>query len=166
MTLQQAEDLFREYQALIADDSTRGTRRNPSILPVPKSQIMAAIKLLVAQLYCIGADDKLRLEPLMRAAMTLDSFNDMPLGATEFIVAMQNRRQEIENFRKELLSIRPNHPFFWQQVYPLAGIDTQTKRTTFFESIRERLSMRSKAPEDEVKESLSHDYASGRYDID
>ena len=166
MTLQQAEDLIRKFQDLIADQSTRGTRRNPSLLPAPKAQIMSALKLLVAQLYRIGADDKLRLDPLMRAAMTLDSFNDLPLDATEFIVAMQDRRREMDEFREVLLGISQNHPYFWQQVYPLAGIDTQTKRATFFESIRDRLSLRSRQSDTPAPQQRQYDYASGRYDID
>lgn len=166
MTLQQAENLIREFQQLIADESTRGARRNPFLLPAPKTTIMSAIKLLIAQLYCIGADDKLRLDPLTRAAMALDSFNDMPLGATEFIVAMQDRKREIEEFREALLSIRRNHPFFWQQVYPLAGIDTQTKRNTFFENLRDRFSQHFKGETRPTAPSTSYDYAAGRYDID
>jgi hypothetical protein len=127
---------------------------------------MSALKLLVAQLYRIGADDKLRLDPLMRAAMTLDSFNNMPLDATEFIVAMQDRRREIDEFREVLLSIAHDHPYFWQQVYPLAGIDTHTKRATLFESLRDRFSARSRDSEGQEGESRSYDYASGRYEID
>lgn len=166
MTLQQAEQLIKQYQALIADESTRGARRNPALLPASKSEIMSALKLLLAQLYCIGADDKKHVDPLIRAAMALDSFNDFALGATEFIGAMHNRKRELEEFRSDLQSIAPNHRFFWQQVYPLAGIDTQTKRATFFESLRDRLRFGSKVTAKPDQARSSYDYASGRYDLD
>ena len=168
MTLQQAEQLIKTYQALIADESTRGARRSPNLLPAPKSEIMVALKLLLAQLYFIGADDKTRVDPIFRAALAIDSFNDLALGATEFIGAMHSRRQELEEFRTELLGVSRDHPFFWQQVYPLAGVDSQTKRATFFEALKDRFrrSPETRSSPDAPRERTAYDYAASRFDLD
>jgi len=167
MTLQRAEQLVQCLQDLIADESKRGTRRSPSLLPSPKPELLAAIKLVLAQLYMIGADDERRIEPLLRAAMMLDTFTDVPVGATEFVSAMVDRRAEIEGFRQKLRSISRSHPFFWQRVYPLAGVELQTRNDTLFQRLQRRLrgGPNLTSPSEPVPKS-AYDYAAGRYDLD
>jgi hypothetical protein len=167
MTVQQAEQLVRRLQALIGDDTQRGARRRPSLLPAPKSELLCAIRLCIAQLYLIGADDELRLAPIIRAAMAIDSFTDTPIGATEFVSAMVDRRREIEEYRGELARIPRDHNFFWQQVYPLAGIEVQTKRATIFETIQQRLKRPFQAePGKRGSRQPDYDYVAGRYNLE
>jgi len=167
MTLQRAEQLVQHLQDLIADESKRGARRSPSLLPTPKPELLGAIKLAIAQLYMIGADDERRIAPLLRAAMVLDTFSDVPVGATEFVSAMVDRREEIEGFRQKLRSISKSDPFFWQQVDLLAGVELQTPNDTLFQRLQRRLRGRPNisSPSDPVPKS-AYDYASGRYDLD
>ena len=140
MTTQQAEKLVRAYLEVLSDDTKRGNRRDPSLLPAPKDRVMKAIKLEIAQLFLVNShanDDLTR--PLINAAMFLDSFSELPLDASEFIESMHRRRREIDSFYVELLRVDRNDHFFWQRVYTLIGIDVETRRTTFFAEVRERL---------------------------
>jgi hypothetical protein len=95
--------------------------------------------MLVAQLYYQGLDDDDSLKPLVQAAMFLDSFSDDPLDSLNFVELMQSRRREIIQFYQDLFGIQRNDPYYWQRVYALAGISTETKRSTFFEHIKARL---------------------------
>jgi len=167
MTIQRAEQLLRELQGLLQDESQRGARRRPSLLPASKAELLCAIKLSIAQLYLIGADDDRRIDPIKQAAMALDSFTDTPVGATEFLERMVDRRREINEFREQLRQIPPNNQFFWQQVYSLVGIEMQTKRATFFQSLQQRMKLGPKAkPEGTSSNRPAYDYAAGRYDLD
>ncbi|MFM1944919.1 MAG: hypothetical protein RI897_3901 [Verrucomicrobiota bacterium] len=140
MTLSDAETLVAKYLDLTSDSTQRGARRNPNLLPAPKTKIMTAIKLVIAADYRDSSDNPNKLEQLTKAAMALDSFNDMPLGATEFIQSMQKRRDEIAAFRGHLQQITPDHRFFWQRVYPLAGAETEsTSIGTLLTAIRGKL---------------------------
>ncbi len=139
MTLQQAENYVKEYQHILADEEKRGGRRNPTLLPASKEELMRAIKLLMAQLYRISSDTEEQIKPLLQAAMFIDSFSDMPLDSTGFITSMQGRRREILDFHRELRTIPSDDQFFWQRVYPLVGIGGETRRNTIFETIWERL---------------------------
>jgi len=139
MTLEQADTLFLGYRDLLGKAHTRGARRSPSLLPGPKDSIMQAIRMIVARLYYQGQDDEDTLRPLFEAAMFIDSFSEEPFESLQFLKRMQNRRREIVVFYQELFSIKRNDPFYWQRVYALAGLSTETKRTTFFEHIKDRL---------------------------
>jgi hypothetical protein len=147
MTLQQAEAFVRTYQALLADEERRGNRRNPALLPTTKDNLLRAFKLLIAQLYFIGSDTEEQLKPLVSAAMFIDSFNDQHLDATDFIYSMTARRRELDVFHADLRAIARTDAFFWQRVYTLAGISCETKRTTFFQSMREKLGLAPKPEE-------------------
>jgi hypothetical protein len=59
---------------------------------------------------------------------------------------MQARRREVIAFYQSVMDIRRDDTFFWQRVYALAGINCDTKRTTFFEHIKSRLGVTSRAP--------------------
>jgi hypothetical protein len=167
MTTQQAEHIFKEYLELLADQEMRGARRSPSLLPTSKDNLIRAIKLLVAQLYRSAADTQERLEPFIQAAMSVDSFNHSPLGATEFIEAMQDRRKEIWDFRQELSLISRNHRFFWQRVYALVGVVCETRRATLLDTIRQKLGRRGKSTADgEAEETRFYNYSEGRYDLE
>ena len=144
MTITQAEAFVRAYQQVLADEERRGNRRNPALLPTTKENLLRAIKLLIAQLYFIGSDTEEQLKPLMSAAMFIDSFNDAHPDATDFIYSMTARRRELELFHTDVRAIPRTDAFFWQRVYPLAGISCETKRTTFFQSMRERLGLAPK----------------------
>lgn len=141
MTLEQAESFLQQYQELLAEPGKRGARRSPSLLPTTKDNLLRAIRLLIARLYYQSADDENALRPLIQAAMFLDSFNDQALDSLEFVEAMNTRRRQILEFYQELLNVQRTDPFFWQRVYALTGISCETKRTTFFESIRQRLGL-------------------------
>lgn len=140
MTLSDAETIVSKYLDLTSDSTQRGARRNPNLLPAPKSKIMTAIKLVIAADYRDPSTNSDRTQQLTNAAMALDSFNDMPLGATEFIQSMQQRRDEIAVFRGHLQEITPDHRFFWQRVYPLAGAETEsTSIGTLLTAIRGKI---------------------------
>jgi hypothetical protein len=139
MTLEQAESIVNEYQDLLRHEEKRGARRSPSLLPAPKDQVLRAIRMLVARLYYQGLDDEESLKPLIHCAMFLDSFSDEALDGLGFVESMQARRRELLDFYQDLFGIGRNDRFFWQRVYALAGISTETKRSTFFESIKARL---------------------------
>ena len=49
MTIQQAEQFIRAYLQVLSDDTKRGSRRDPSLLPAPKERVMKAIKLEMAR---------------------------------------------------------------------------------------------------------------------
>lgn len=139
MTLEQAEALFHAYTELLADNEKRGSRRSPSLLPGSKDEIMRAINMLVARTHYRGIDNETSLRPLLQAAMFLDSFSEHAPDSLEYVEAMQTRRRQVLEFYQAVLDIRREDAFFWQRVYALAGISCETKRSTFFEHIKERL---------------------------
>jgi hypothetical protein len=140
MTLSDAETLVSKYLEITSDSIHQGARRNPNLLPASKPKIITAIKLVIAADYREPPSTPGKIEQLTKAAMALDSFNDMPLGATEFIQSMQKRRSEIAAFQGDLKQIDPNHRFFWQRVYALAGAETEsTSIGTLLTAIRGKL---------------------------
>jgi hypothetical protein len=139
MTLDQADSIFAAYQELIRDGDKRGARRSPALLPASKENIMRAIWMLVARLYYQGLDDPNSLKPLVEAAMFLDSFSHDPIDSLGFLQSMQERRNEVLGFHQQLSEIHRNEPFFWQRIYALLGITSQTKSSTFFDQLKERL---------------------------
>jgi len=140
MTLDHAEALFRAYSELLHDPEKRGARRSPSLLPAPKRTLMRAIRMLIARLYTQGLDRSDELRAIIQAAMFLDSFNDDALDSLKFLAAMQLRRTELLDYHQQLTTIPRNDPFFWQRVYALLGIVTETKRATLFDHLKARLS--------------------------
>jgi hypothetical protein len=148
MTIQQAEQLIRAYQEVMADDSKRGSRRDPSLLPAPKEKLMQAIKLELAQLFLLNSHTNEDLtKPLINAALFIDSFSELPLEASEFIESMHRRRREVDSFYVELLRLDRMDSFYWQRVYTMLGIDIETKRTTFFQDLRQRFGLGPKPAE-------------------
>ena len=140
MTIDQAERVISAYQQVLADDEKRGGRRNPSLLPVPKEAVITALKIEIAHLFYIQAETNESLcKPLISAAMFIDSFSDIPMDAGSFIQSMQQRQREMEDFVLELSKIERNHPFYWQRVYSLLGIASETKTTSFFEGLKMKL---------------------------
>ena len=140
MTVDQATQLSLEYQQIVESEEKRGGRRSPHQLPAPKEVIITALKLEIAQLFFIHAEaNDVLWRPLINAAMFIDSFDDMPMEPGAYIGAMEQRRREMENFVLELLKIERHHPFYWQRVYSLLGIISETKTTSFFESLKQRL---------------------------
>jgi hypothetical protein len=144
MTTEQAETIFHEYSELLRDEEKRGSRRSPTLLPASRETVMRAIKILVARLYYRGIDNENTLRNLLQGAMFLDTFSDEAFDSLNLIDSMQKRRREIVEFYQELLNIRRDETFFWQRVYALAGVSCDTKRTTFFEHIRQRLGVTAK----------------------
>jgi hypothetical protein len=145
MTTDQATQLSLDYQQVLADEEKRGGRRSPHQLPAAKEVVITALKLEIAQLFFIQAETNDALwKPLINAAMFIDSFNDLPMEAGAYIEAMQQRRREMDDFVLELLKIERNHPFFWQRVYSLLGIASETKTTSFFEGLKQKFRFRQK----------------------
>lgn len=156
MTIQQAEQFIHHYQQVLSDDSKRGSRRDPSLLPAPKEEIMKAIKLELAQLFSLNSHTNEDLvKPLTNAAMFLDSFSDLPMEPAYFIESMHRRRREIDSFYVELLALDRADAFFWQRVYGMIGISSETKRTSFFAGMKQRLGMSSRAGSTEAEEFQS-----------
>src|SRR6266568_3735931 len=154
MTIQQAEKFVRAYLEVLSDDTKRGNRRDPSLLPAPKDRVMKAIKLEMAQLFLVNShanDDLTR--PLINAAMFLDSFSELPLDASEFIESMHRRRREIDSFYVELLKLDRSDGFYWQRVYAMIGIDVGTKKTTFFQEVKLRFGLGSRVADSAGEES-------------
>lgn len=150
MTLSQAEQLIRAYQQVMSDDTKRGSRRDPSLLPAPKDKLMRAIKLELAQLFLLNSHTNEDLtKPLINGAMFIDSFSEAPLEASEFIESMHRRRREVDSFYVELLRLDRADTFYWQRVYTLVGIDVETKRTTFFQELRQRIGLGPKITDNE-----------------
>src|ERR1051326_2273850 len=148
MTIHQAEQFIRAYQELLADDTKRGSRREPSLLPAPKESVMKAIKLEIAQLFLLNSHTNESVtRPLINAAMFLDSFSELPLEPAEFIESMHRRRRELDAYYVELLKLDRRDAFYWQRVYTMVGIDIGTKRTTFFEEIKLRFGFGPKSDE-------------------
>ncbi len=139
MTSQEAKDYIQKYLAVLADEGKLGGRRNPSLLPASRENILTAIKLEIAQLYFINSATEELLQPLIRAAMFVDSFTHEALDAVAFVEAMQRRRQEIQDFHSELMRIRREDSFFWQRIYALIGISLETKSHTFFDNLKCKL---------------------------
>jgi hypothetical protein len=140
MTIQQAEQLIRDYQRVLPQGAEKGSRRNPSLLPAPKEQLMTAIKLEIAQLFFINSLTDDLWGPLVQGAMFLDSFNDIPLAASSFIESMQRRRKEIDAFYLEVLKLDRTDAFYWQRVYTMLGITFDTKKSSsFLAGMKERL---------------------------
>ena len=139
MTIDQATRVSLDYQQVLADEEKRGGRRSPHQLPAPKEVVIIALKLEIAQLFFIHAESNEALSrPLINAAMFIDSFNDLPMEAGAYIEAMQQRRHEMDDFVLELLKIERNHPFYWQRIYSLLGIASETKTTSFFEGLKQK----------------------------
>jgi len=140
MNIDDAETILRDYRQVLEEEGKLGARRSPALLPTSKQQILDAIRILTAQLYYQGLDDEESLRPLVQAAMFLDSFTNDALDSLRFVEGMQTRRREISEFHQELHSIQRNDRYFWQRVYALAGISTETKGSTIFERIKASLS--------------------------
>jgi hypothetical protein len=150
MTIQQAEQCIRDYQEVLADDEKRGSRRDPALLPVPKERVMKAIKLEIAHLFYLNSHTNEDLiKPLTNAAMFLDSFSEMPLETSEFIESMHRRRREIDTFYVELLALDRGDPFFWQRVYTMLGIGSETRKTSFLDGVKQRLGIGSRTASSE-----------------
>jgi len=165
MTIYQAEQFIRAYQEILADETKRGSRREPSLLPAPKEWVMKAIKLEIAHLFLLNShanEDITR--PLINAAMFLDSFSELPFEPSEFIESMHRRRREIDEYYVELLKLDRRDGFYWQRVYGMIGIDVGTKRTTFFEEVKLRFGIRSRVASEE--EELVGRQPVGRLAID
>ena len=146
MTIHQAEQIIRAYQEILADESKRGSRRDPSLLPAPKEWVMKAIKLEIAQLFLLNSHTNETItRPLINAAMFLDSFSELPFEPSEFIESMHRRRREIDSYYVELLNLDRRDSFYWQRVYDMIGIDIGTKKTTFFQEIKLRFGLGSQA---------------------
>lgn len=146
MTISEAETLVQDYLQLLREEATRGARRSPSLLPTPKENLVRAIKIVIAQLHHQNLDAEDRLKPLMTAAMFVDSFSDDPVDTTTFVKSMQGRKADVERFYAAIQRIAPDHAFYWQQVYALAGVPCETRRTTVFESFGQRLGLVAKPP--------------------
>jgi len=154
MTINQAEQFIRSYQEILADETKRGSRRDPSVLPVPKEWVMKAIKLEFAQLYLLNSHTNESItRPLINAAMFLDSFSELPFEPSEFIESMHRRRREIDSFYVDLLKLDRSEGFFWQRVYAMIGIDVGTKKTTFFQVVKLRFGLRSRSATSECEET-------------
>lgn len=145
MTLQQADSIVEEYLSILRDEQKRGARRSPALLPASKETLLSALKLLIAKLYAANNASEEQIKPLVTAAMFLDSFSDQALDTNLFVRSMQSRREEMQRFIEGVQKIPPNHDFFWQQIYSLAGVATDTKRTTVFTTIRQRLGLAPKS---------------------
>ena len=92
MTIHQAEQFIVAYQEILADESKRGSRRDPSLLPAPKEWVMKAIKLEIVQLYLLNSHTNESItKPLINAAMFLDSFmpEQIPTKSEASIKAMK-----------------------------------------------------------------------------
>jgi hypothetical protein len=163
MTIHQAEQFIRAYQEILADESKRGSRRDPSILPAPKEGVMQAIKLEIANLFLLNSHTNESItRPLINAAMFLDSFSELPFEPSEFIESMHRRRREIDLFYVELLKLDRGDSFYWQRVYTMIGIEIGTKKTTFFQEMKLRLGI---VPREE-SEDLSYRQPVGRLALD
>ncbi len=139
MTSQEATDYVRKYRELLADNSKRGGRRNPALLPTSKENILTAIKLEIAQLYFMNSASEDHVQPLVRSAMFIDSFTHEALDTAGFVEDMQRRRAEFLNFHSELVKIKRDDAFFWQRIYALIGVSLETKSFTFFQNLRFQL---------------------------
>ena len=151
MTIHQAEQFIRAYQEILADETKRGSRREPSLLPAPKEWVMKAIKLEFAHLFLLNSHTNESItKPLINAAMFLDSFSELPFEPSEFIESMHRRRREMDSYYVELLKLDRGDAFYWQRVYAMIGIDVGTKKTTFFQEVKLRFGLGSRS---EVEES-------------
>ena len=149
MTIHQAEQFIRAYQEILADESKRGSRRDPAILPAPKEWVMKAIKLEIAQLFLLNSHTNESItRPLINAALFLDSFSELPFEPSEFIESMHRRRREIDSFYIDLLKLDRRDSFYWQRVYTMVGIEIGTKKTTFFQEMKLRLGIGRQESED------------------
>ena len=150
MTIQQAEQFVRAYLQLLSDDSKRGSRRDPSLLPGSKERVMKAIKLEMAHLFLLNSHtNEDQTKPLTNGAMFIDSFSELPLEPSEFIESMHRRRREIDSYYVDLLKLDRADPFYWQRVYTIIGIEIETKRTSFFQDLRQRFGLGAKNAGDE-----------------
>lgn len=139
MTSQEAKDYIQKYLAVLADQDKLGGRRHPSLLPASKEDILTAIKLEIAQLYFINSATEEMLQPLIRAAMFIDSFTLEAIDTSTFVADMQRRRQEIQDFHTELMRISRSDAFYWQRIYALIGVSLETKSHTFFDNLKCKL---------------------------
>jgi len=166
MTIHQAEQFISAYQAILADETKRGSRREPSLLPASKDQIMKAIKLELAHLFILNSHTNESItRPLINAAMFLDSFSELPFEPSEFIESMHRRRREIDSFYVELLKVDRSDAFYWQRVYAMIGIDIGTKKTTFFQEVKLRFGLGSRSGASEGEDSFDRQPV-GRLAID
>ncbi|SRR6266536_591964 len=152
MTIQQAEQFVRAYLQVLSDDTKRGSRRDPSLLPASKERVMKAIKLEMAHLFLLNSHSNDDLtKPLINGAMFLDSFSELPLEPSEFIESMHRRRREIDSYYVDLLRLDRTDPFYWQRVYTMLGIEIETKRTSFFQDLRQRFGLGAKIDGEEFQ---------------
>ena len=166
MTIHQAEQFIHAYQEILADETKRGSRRDPALLPAPKECIIKAIKLEIAQLFLLNSHTNESItRPLINAAMFLDSFSELPFEPSEFIESMHRRRREIDSFYVELVKLDRHDGFYWQRVYSMIGIDIGTKRTTFFQEVKLRFGLGSRSAFSESEEFLGRQPV-GRLAID
>jgi hypothetical protein len=166
MTIHQAEQFIRAYQEILADETKRGSRREPSLLPAPKEWVMKAIKLEIAQLFLFNSHSHENMtKPLINAAMFLDSFSELPFEPSEFIESMHRRRREIDSYYVELVKLDRSDAFYWQRVYAMIGIDVGTKKTTFFQEVKLRFGLGSRPATPEGEESSGRQ-ADGSFALD
>src|SRR5437773_3566242 len=162
MTIHQAEQYIHDYQEILADETKRGSRRDPSVLPAPKEWVLKAIKLEMAQLFLLNSHTNESVtRPLINAAMFLDSFSELPFEPSEFIESMHRRRREIDSFYVELLKLDRKDGFYWQRVYAMIGIDVGTKKTTFFQEVKLRFGLGSRSVPPRAKSPLTGNRSAG-----
>ncbi|HUL51553.1 MAG TPA: hypothetical protein VLU94_03100 [Candidatus Nitrosotalea sp.] len=166
MTIEYAERLSKEYQRVLQEDDKRGGRRNPAQLPSTKERIITALKIELAQLFYIyGRTNEALFKPLINAAMFIDSFDELPLDASRYIESMHRRRSEMEWFLEDLLKVERPHPFYWQHIYSILGLTSETKTTSFFEGIKQKLKMRQQ-PSSTQKDRIPWRRPTDRFTID
>ena len=165
MTSQQAQDYIRRYQQILADDTKRGSRRSPSLLPASKEEIMCAIKLEIAQLYYINSATEELVQPLIRDAMFIDSFTNEALDTLAFVEAMQRRRQELQDFHNELMTVKRDNSFYWQRIYSMVGVSLETRSQTFFDQVKTRIGLGRKPAADREQTTL-FDRSQERFSLD
>ena len=85
--------------------------------------------------------------------MFLDSFSELPFEPSQFIESMHRRRREMDDYYVELLKLDRSDAFYWQRVYAMIGIDIGTKKTTFFQDMKQRFGLGSRSAPSEGEES-------------
>jgi hypothetical protein len=125
---------------------------------------MVAVKLEIAQLYYIGSATEELVQPLIHAAMFLDSFTHEPLDTGGFVQAMQRRRLELEEFHQQLLTLGRETAFFWQKIYALVGVNVETKHETIFDSVKRKLGFAAKGPS--TSDTTTARISDGRFELD
>jgi hypothetical protein len=80
------------------------------------------------------------VDELLRAMAELDTFTTSHFSPEESRQTRQLRQEEFEDFQRDLHGIPRNDSFYWQRVYALIGVTGESKSTTFFEYLQQRLS--------------------------